>query len=159
MHSKDDLTQADLKALLHYDPDTGVFSNRSGRAVGSPNGHRYTRIYVAGKMRYAHRLAWLYMTGCWPREAIDHIDGDGHNNSWSNLRAASQAQNQQNRRSAASHSRSGLLGVSWSKAAKKWQAAIRVNGRQTHLGLFDDPAFASAAYVAAKRELHPFGTI
>ena len=144
MQAANDLTQGVLKSLLTHDPETGAFTNRNGKALGSARGHR---------------LAWLYMTGDWPECGVDHRDGNRANNAWINLREATQAQNLQNLR-AAKRTRgrtSSKLGVCWHSGAEKWRATIKANGVVRHLGLFDDEDSAHRAYIAAKREAHAFG--
>ena len=128
------LTQARLKELLHYDPETGLLTNvteRGGKKAGAtagalrPNG--YVQVCVDYSMYRAHRLAWLYMTGEFPPDDVDHINGVRNDNRWVNLRAATRGENMQNQRGPRSNSKSGLLGVSWSKQGKKWIAQIKVD--------------------------------
>jgi hypothetical protein len=59
-----DLTAARLRELLDYDPATGVFTWRS------PRPSRYQLISVDGWTYQASRLAWLWMTGSWPKGQI-----------------------------------------------------------------------------------------
>lgn len=160
MKTKEPLTQAFLKSVLHYDCDTGLFVWRENRgrikalshAGGDSRG--YTRIRVNYGWYRAHRLAWLYMTGNFPDCAIDHINGTRDDNRWSNLRLATGSVNQQNRHSAASNSKSGFLGVI--PIGEKFFAQIYVNrGDKRYLGTYATPELAHAAYVKAKRELHP----
>jgi len=47
-------------------------------------------------------------------------------------------------------SRSGVLGVSWRRDCRRWQARICVNHRQRHLGYFQVITDAAAAYMAAR---------
>lgn len=153
-----------LRELLHYDPATGVFtrlvrtSNRIkvGDVAGSANSEGYIRICVEGSEYYAHRLAWLYTTGLWPKEQIDHINGVRDDNKWSNLREATVAQNQQNLRKARNGNKCGLLGVS--EHYGRWRAKIKVNGSQINIGTFDTPIDAHEAYIAYKYAIHPFQT-
>ena len=84
---------------------------------------------------------------------IDHIDGDGLNNRRSNLRAATHSENMRNRTQQKNNT-SGFKRVCWHKQARKWTAAIKVNGRQKHLGMFDKAEDAHAAYCAAAANLH-----
>jgi hypothetical protein len=66
--------------------------------------------------------------------------------------------NQQNQRKARLDNKSGFLGVG--RIGKRWQARISYpGGKDTYLGLFDTPELAHAAYLEAKRRLHPGGTI
>lgn len=128
-----------------YDPDTGTFS-----LPLHARGNGYAGVTFGGKQVYAHRLAFFCMTREWPVDQVDHINGDKKDNRWSNLRQANAAQNKANE-GLRSTNTSGLKGVSWHKAAKKWRAYIGANGQ--HLGLFDCPAAAHLAYAveAARR--------
>jgi hypothetical protein len=167
MRQKDELTQEQLKELLHYDASTGVFrwrhfrrpSIKAGDVAGNRQAKGYVQIMINQKNYLAHRLAWLYMTGAWPKDQIDHINHDKSDNSWINLREANDSENQQNKPAERSIGSSGLLGVTWSKASRKWAAQIKINGRRIHLGLHASAEEAHQAYVAAKRELHPFGNL
>lgn len=91
--------------------------------------------------------------------SIDHINGDRADNRIANLRQATTAENSQNERGPRAHATSGFLGVGWHAQQSRWRARITVNGKRRHLGLFDTPEAAYAAYVEAKRALHPFSTL
>ncbi len=160
------LTQARLKELLHYDPDTGVFTwlvSRSGRYAGANAGSAdpkdgYVMVKIAGRDYRAHRLAWLYVTGAWPEKNVDHKDAVKINNAWSNLREATDAENTQNRIAPRADNACGFLGVH-KASKKKWRAQISVAGKTMQLGRFNSPEEAHAAYVNAKRTYHPFGNL
>jgi hypothetical protein len=84
----------------------------------------------------------------------DHGEaGETLNNTDENLRRATRSQQVINRRRGRNNT-SGYKGVSWHKASGKWRASIRVDGRQIHLGLFDTPELAYAAYCAAAIKYH-----
>lgn len=149
-----------LKEALLYKPETGKWRwiiNISHCRVGSRAGHRrkrgYNIIRIDGKDYLSHRLAWFYMTGRWPKEQIDHINGDPSDNRWDNLREATGFQNHANSRKPITNT-SGLKGVSWSKESKKWQAQIKSHCKSTHLGFFDSKEEAHAAYVTAAKVQH-----
>jgi len=154
------LTIERLKHLLHYDPDTGVFTHRVPRKrviVGTEAGHidestGYRTICIDYKKYYAHRLAYFYVTGVWPSSLIDHRDTDKLNNRFINLRDASRLINQQNVRKAPSNSSTGLIGAH--KKRGKWSSKIRVDGKVVQLGTFDTAQAAHETYVIAKRRLH-----
>lgn len=161
------LTQSRLKELLNYDPETGVFTRlvdvtynaRAGDVAGSQMTVGYPTINLDGHRYYAHRLAWFYVHGVWPKNQIDHVDGERTNNRIANLREADDAQNRQNRRVSRKDSKSGVLGVSWHQHSKGWAACITTSGIRRHLGVFDTPELAHQAYLRAKHALHEFNTL
>ncbi len=89
-----ELTQKRLKELLHYDPDSGVFTwkvNRGGIAkaevvAGCIGSHKYILINVDRKRYLAHRLAFLYMENHFPVNQVEHINRIKSDNCWGNLR-------------------------------------------------------------------------
>lgn len=110
----------ELRALLTYDKDTGVFrrnTSSGGQEIGSIAGtiskYGYIRIRIKNKAYFAHRLAWLYEYGVWPENEIDHINGEKSDNRLINLREASRSGNNHNKN--IKNSASGVKGVSWSK--------------------------------------------
>ncbi|MCI0598744.1 MAG: HNH endonuclease [Beijerinckiaceae bacterium] len=151
------ITTERLREVLAYDPDTGVFTWRvargrqsAGPEAGSLDGRGYRQIRIDGRRYQAHRLAWLYMAGAWPKDEIDHVNMDCADNRFENLREATRSQNQANIR-AQSNNTSGFKGVCWHKRDRRWEAKIMVCGRKKHLGYFDTPKAAHAAYVAAAK--------
>lgn len=155
------LTQARLKEVLNYDPETGVFTWKAranvqwdaryaGATAGCENGQGYILICIDGCLYRAHRLAWLYVHGEWVPN-LDHKDTIRSHNRMDNLRPATQSQNLGNQRKSKINT-SGFKGVHWHKGGKRWAAGIRLHGRSTHLGLFDTPEAAYAAYCEAARE-------
>ena len=163
--AKNDLTAQRLRELLDYNAETGTFvwrvktstRNSAGAVAGwtEPNG--YKRLCIDSRKVWAHRAAWLYMTGNYPEHHIDHIDGNPLNNRFQNLRDVSQRANVHNQRRAHSQSTTGLLGVQ--RAGKRFVARIEASGVNIGLGRFDTPEEAHAAYIKAKRLLHEGCTI
>lgn len=148
------ITADQLRAQYAYDPETGVFTSRkTGRTTGSVNDRGYVRIRIGRRLCKAHRMAWLYMTGEWPPEQIDHINGDRADNRWANLRAVDGYTNMQNQRRAQRHNKVGLLGVQKTRNGK-FKARINVRWRRFELGTFETAEEAHAAYMAAKRIYH-----
>ena len=147
------LTAENLRGVLDYDPSSGVFRWRgTGRGrkheVAGCRRRRDGRlvIYVEGSRYLANRLAWLWMTGEWPRVGVDHRDGDPTNDRWGNLRLATQSENNRNARTPR-HNTTGFKGAY--RCRGKFRAAITVNDRTVHLGVFDTAEEAHAAYCAA----------
>lgn len=143
-----------LHALYAYDAESGALTLRNSnkrRRAGDLAGHvttaGYRRVCIGGdENRFlAHRIVWKMVTGEEPPEFIDHIDGDGQNNAWGNLRAADATTNGRN---VAVHKRNrlGVKGVSVCGTTKKFAAYIRENGRNVLLGRFDDVGAAKVAY-------------
>ena len=165
------LTAAEVRAVLHYDPVTGIFTWRyrpdrrpewntryAGKEAGaikhggSPD-LRYRVIRLNDVLYRAHRLAWLYVKGSWPPGDIDHEDGDGLHNWWTNLRPADTSQNAANA-SMRSDNVSGFKGVSFDTRSQKYRAQIQHRGIRHELGLHDTPELAHAAYVKASVRLN-----
>lgn len=154
-----------LRERIHYDPNTGYFiwkKNKYRSRIGKRTGaikDGYVQILIAGKLYRAHRLAWLLMTGEWPSHQIDHINLDRSDNRWANLRAADKRQNAMNTR-VRRDNKSGYKGVCWDQGCNKWRADIRLPSVRKHLGLFDDPEAAHAAYArAATRYFGEYGRV
>lgn len=159
------IDQAYLKSILSYNPETGDFTwikakrnkNLTGKKAGSlySNGSKkYWQIKISGKPYLAHRLAFLYQTGSFPKHEVDHLNGNGLQNNWGNLREATRQQNGRNRRQQSSNS-SGCTGVTWASRKGKWQAQIWVKGKTIFLGLFDELDDAVAARKMAESD-HDF---
>lgn len=150
------LTYARLREVLHYDPDTGIFTwlirtanrNRVGGIAGTVDPLGYRRIIVDNEAGYGHRLAWLYMTGEWPVVLIDHRDLNNDNNRWDNLREATHGQNKGNVRRYSSNT-SGYKGVTLVKKSGRWHAQIAPKGKNINLGYYDCPVAAHLAYIVA----------
>lgn len=146
------MTQCDLKKILHYNPNTGIFirliskgKNLKGTIAGNLRDHGYIRIVVNYKKYYAHQLAFLYMTGSIPK-CIDHIDGNRSNNIWSNLREATISQNLINSKKR-KNSKSKYKGVSFhDRRILKWAARISVNKQEYILGYYNTQEEAAMAY-------------
>lgn len=156
------ITQARLKNLLHYDPDTGVFTwrqdgakHRTGDVAGWRCKDGYTLVCLDYRIYRTHRLAWLYAHGVFPDYHIDHINGIRTDNRILNIRPATPAQNQQNQK-LRRDSKSNHAGVSWSKQHNKWHAYINVAKKRKFLGLFVDLTAAISARKQAELLHHPF---
>lgn len=154
---KTELTVERLRELLHYNPETGVFTwklKRPGRCgAGKEAGcfdaaHSGIKISVDGKQYKANRLAWFYVNGTWPKDQLSYINGCSVDNRIGNLREC----DMQNRKARNDNS-SGFVGAVWNKKNQRWQAQIKIDGRNKHLGNFTDPRSASDAYAKAKEAL------
>ena len=154
------LTREFVSEILEYDPETGHFwwKDRSGKRSGLADSmcqHGYMRVKINGKTYKQHRLAWFLIHNEWP-EMIDHINRIKTDNRMENLRAANNHENQMNRDVPCAHNQSGFLGVNFNGQAGRYAARIQVGGKRIHIGYFDSPEMASAAYNAKKAELSQF---
>jgi hypothetical protein len=141
-----ELTQQILQDLLNYDPDSGIWTWRNplprskmkpGDLAGRITSHGRRQIRIASGFYYSARLAFLYMTGDWPVDQVDHINRIRDDDRWINLREATQSQNSFNR--------------TWCEASGEmrgitvcgWQYAVKIGN--TYLGLFPGLDLAKTA--------------
>lgn len=158
-----ELNSTRLKELLKYDSETGIFTwivkrrgTKKSKIAGTVHPkYKYHYICIDEQKYFLHRLAWFYMYDKWPDSQLDHINHNKSDNRIFNLREVTAAQNMQNVRAA--RNPSGLIGITFSR--NRWVPSIRVNGVKKYLGVYKTPEEAHAAYIKAKRELHPFGTL
>lgn len=150
------ISHEELKRLLHYDPETGVWTwlmstSPMSRRVGQQAGCTHKRkwgdrvfIVIAGKRYLSHRLAWFYMTGEWPMLMVDHKNRISTDNGWNNLRLATGTQNNANAK-IRSHNRVGLKGVQ--KHRLRYRALIGSGKNRVVICSLDCPAAAHFAYI------------
>ena len=138
----------ELKEKINYNPDTGVFTRiKPGRGINlkkpagcvktKETGKRYISIRYDGMELKAHRLAWFFMTGSWPENEIDHINGDGTDNRWINLRDVTRIENGKNLRRSSSNT-SGITGVYFSSKRNRWKSQIYVNSKLIQIGYYNN---------------------
>jgi hypothetical protein len=153
------LTQEYLKSVLHYSPQTGLFTNlmarrnraKKGAVAGGLHPKGYITICLNYKSYLAHRLAWLYVYGELP-ERIDHINGNPADNRITNLRECTNSQNLHNRGNPANN-RTGYKGVYRYKDTSRFVAQIWLDGQAIYLGVWDTAEEAHHAYKNASMVL------
>lgn len=161
-----EISHAEVRRIMAYDPETGILRWRvradrdhswnmrfSGEEAGAVLTLGYRYINFNKRLHPAHRIAWLWMTGDWPKDDIDHINGDRADNRWANLRAATQMQNSANQKVRSTNT-SGTKGVCWIAKKGRWRASIMVAGKTIYLGYFSALDDAIAARKAAETEHH-----
>jgi hypothetical protein len=164
----DRLFDADfLKSIITYDPITGIFtwkyrydvpknwnSKHAFRVAGTISKTTgYTVIQIGKGLHYnAARLAWLYMTGKWPTDQIDHKNLIRDDDRFENLREATNSQNNSNKR-AQSNNQCGHRGI-YLHNGKVWRARINHNGKQIELGCFVNLEDAIDARKKAEEKYH-----
>lgn len=149
-----------VRELFDYEMDTGHFirkvkANCKGGHVGSiagsvTNEGRIT-IRIDGIRYFAHRLAFLYVNGEWPKDMVDHIDMDTSNNAWGNLRECGNGQNKMNAPAQANNA----LGVKNVHRVRNgsYKASICKDGHY-HQKIFKTVEEASIWAESKRKELH-----
>jgi len=147
------ITQSDLKKVLSYDRETGVFSRKGKSAVGWADKYGYLRCEIKGKSYFLHRLAWLYEFGEFPPSHIDHINNCKDDNRICNLRLATRSQNLCNVKRTKRNT-SGIKNVSFHKESNKWRVVVSVGGKNQSFGLYNDIELAELVAIEAKNKFH-----
>ena len=154
-------------SLFSYNEDSGELSLKKDRGLhgrikkgtkvgslhecGAKSSKKYyLRTLVVDKYIYVHRIIWVIMTGSQPSH-IDHIDGNGLNNKWTNIRSVDQSVNGKNQKIHSSNT-SGTGGITYRKDSNKWRARIMVDGKQIDLGTFKEKDEAISARLKAEIE-------
>jgi hypothetical protein len=108
---------------------------------------------IPTKMKKVRKFALIHRLIMNPPDdkVIDHKDGDGLNNQKSNLRICTQSQNNGNSKIRKDNT-SGIKGVSWHKAGKKWGASISKSKKRIFLGLFSNIDDAKNVYEKEAKE-------
>ena len=157
------INQTMLKELLDYNLETGdmIWINPSkyhqdlkgkiaGVATIAHSGKLYQNIQINGRKYKRSRLAWMWMTGSWPKDMIDHVDGNSMNDAWCNLREADCFTNAWNHKKR--QKKSPLpMGVRQAQSGK-YVARISCNKKHITIGTFENPEIAHQAYCEARRE-------
>lgn len=156
------INQKLLIKLIHYNPKTGelvriaklnkehnIFPCKKFKPQ-SITPHGYYQLNILGRPYTLHRLIFLYMTGSFPKEDVDHIDGNRLNNKWNNLREVSRGKNLKNI-GLRSTNKSGHIGVYCRKDTKKYSAYINHKGKKYSLGDFEK--YEDAVKVRLKAEI------
>lgn len=148
------ISAKELRNRFYYYKSTGKWQVRIGRKreiVGHLHSTGYVHIQIGGRIYKAHRLAWLYITGEFPPEDIEHKNLIKSDNRWKNLRLGNDSLNQANVRKRVDNT-VGFKSVSYRLDSKKWRARIQVRKKRYALGSFNTPEEAHAAYVKAAKK-------
>ena len=156
-------TLSRLRQMLSYDSRTGIFRwiasprkqpRRKGKIAGTSS-RGYMCIQIDGVRYQAHRLAWLYMTGCPPLGELDHRNRKPSDNRWCNLRPATRLENLRNHSITRLKANGLPVGVHYDprpqQRRKPYHARIGVHGREVSLGYAATVEEARDRYVAGLR--------
>ena len=153
-YERSDITPSVLHLVLTADPDVGslVWKGRCQDMFLSGAAHKTWNTRYAGKVAFtanidgykvgrifgmgfrAHRVIWALETGAWPKDGIDHINGDRSDNRISNLRECTQSQNCRNRGAV----KGRYCGVRWHNNI--WQSHIGHMGKFIYCLLYTSDA-------------------
>jgi hypothetical protein len=144
-----------VRLLFNYDPETGKLTRKvtvssralRGMTVGCKNAAGYLVVRFQGKLHYVHRLAWLWMTGVWPAQVLDHENRNRQDNRWENLRSVTHSANHHN---SAPNTR-----VYCAIRDKVWVASIVSEGKKSYIGSHKDRAVAEKMYADCKAQYLP----
>lgn len=146
MKNKHSITADELRALVNYDPETGLFTDKAGAPLGFEHRDGYTVLELGDRRLFrANRMAWLYMTGQDPAGVVDHEDFDKANNAWANLRDVSEVDSRRHRRIWGNKALR-MKGVRQIARTGAYQARITYGGKQHSLGHYADADLAGHAY-------------
>jgi hypothetical protein len=154
-------TQARLKELFDYDPNTGTVTRKVattnavkvGDQLKRKDSNGYIQVSVDSRLYTLHRLIWVWVHGKYPDGQIDHINRIRDDNRLCNLREVTLAQNMLNK-SVYTNNWTGTPGVYWHARSCKWIACISVKSRRIHLGYFSSMEVAKETYLKAKKAYH-----
>jgi len=167
------MNQSLLKEILNYDFETGIFrwkvrpshhfktargyksfnTQFSGKEAGHVHSfEKYKCISISRKEYKAHRLAWLYVHGSFPKDQIDHINGIRGDNRLCNLREVTNNVNQMNSK-VRNDNNSGVIGVCWNTSKHRWVVQISNNSKRKTLGYFKDLFEAVCIRKSAEKKL------
>jgi hypothetical protein len=132
---------------IKYTEETGILSI-DGIRLGfeSCDGYRYIDLY--GERYLEHRFIWFLKTGSWPINQIDHKNRNSKDNSWDNLRPATNTQNSYNKEPTNTLKYRGIY-----LSGSKFCAHIKINGSSTYLGTYTTPEEASFVYETKAKEI------
>ena len=157
MNKLNGLTKAELTENIDWNIETGIgiriksgHGRKAGAEVGTYHPQGYRRVYIKGKVLLVHRIIYFLKYGYCPK-FIDHINQIKDDNGISNLRGATDQENQRNQ-GIQKNNKSGYKGVYLCKSSNKWIARITVNGKKIHLGYFNTALEASETYEARAKE-------
>lgn len=140
---KPNIDVAILKTLIDYNPETGAFfwkertilkpqdkvwnkrfANKQTGYLANIHGFKCVQIRIHDKLYRAHRIAWAYVNGDWPKEEIDHINLDPTDNRIVNLRLADRSQNECNKKIRIDN-KLGVKGVFFDENRKKYMVQLK----------------------------------
>lgn len=146
------LTQG--KFALVDEADFARVNQHKWHAARRPNGGYYAQRTLKGVRRNGRRvIQQMAQFVLKTEQMVDHRDGNGLNNTRTNIRPCTPLENTRNR-AANSNNKSGFKGVYPTRETiSNWSAAIYLSGKQRYLGSFKTREEAARAYDAEATKL------
>lgn len=149
--------RADKNGILYRLKSSG--GSLPGKPLGCMCPEGYLVVGFNRKVHRVHRIVWIYFNQEIPEGLeVDHINTVRSDNRIENLRIGTKAQNSQNLKKANKNSKTGILGVSWSKKREMYCSTVWKGGKCTR-AFFDDINEAKDFYIENKRKIHEFNTL
>lgn len=147
-HAEERADKEFIKDTFKYDPETGsltyIATGKKAGYVHNSNGVLYKRINIKGVALLCHRICYFLKTGKFPDGRLDHIDGDGTNNKWCNLRLVGHRENMRNAKLKVTN-KTGISGVTWRERWGKMLCASRIgDGKGGKVNLYEGQDFFEA---------------
>ena len=156
MRTDSHFTKEHLQSLFDYRDGNLFWKKTKGRlkagSLAGTKSHHYWQTCIDYVIYRNHRLVWIFHHGYSPF-SVDHINGDTFDNRIENLRECTASQNQQNKKFQKSNT-SGIKGVGWCKQKQKWRARLLVDGKEFHIGFFDNIKDAEIEISQKRKILH-----
>ena len=162
-----DVSAEELRSFFAYNPETGVVTNRVtrgpralagvpvSRTINNGWGHTYYQTCFFRKRILIHRLIWKLQTGGWPAGIVDHVNGNGLDNRWCNLRDVTLSTNAANLTKLPDRNTSGVQGVDFHKLSGRWRARLTHQRRGVLLSYHDTKREAVVARRLAEQQYFP----
>jgi len=148
------ITQKLVKEFFDYNPTTGALFRKerdlkwfpskatwkmwnkrfANQELDRKNDKGYKRVFIEGVDYPLHRIIWLWMTGVFPENQIDHINQNKTDNKWENLREVKNSENCKNQK-LRSTNKTGIIGTH-KLPSGNIRASITVNGLRIKLGTY-----------------------
>lgn len=122
-------------------------TRKAGTIIGTKDTNGYHQVQWMRKLYLVHRIVWLLHYGEWPKDELDHIDGNPTNNNISNLRACTHSENMRN----LPVHRKGKLPGAHRERSGNWRAHMTYNGKTLYLGMFSTMEAAHEAFKEAHK--------
>jgi hypothetical protein len=158
MDAKDfNLNQQKLLELFEY-KNGDLYNKKSrqrakaGELAGSMLKDGYRQVHLSNKSYKVHRIIFMMQYGYLPPQ-IDHINGNRSDNHIENLRPATNATNQYNRKPQKNNT-TGHKNIHWCNRSQKYVVSFRIDGKLSSYGYFKDINKAKNVAMQKRIELH-----